>query len=201
MPQANPNDGGNWGIMGGAFDPIHNGHLILAESALKAKNLDGILFIPSFNPPHRNSKPVATFKDRVRMTELAIKGNSRYCLSRLEENIDGFGYTLTIVEHLKNEYPRTNWSLILGADNIVLFDSWYKPEEIFKHVKIIVGGRPGFNTEYEESTWYDKIEHFDMPQTDVSSTAIRQLLNDGKSIKDKLPEPVFKYIQEQGLYK
>jgi nicotinate-nucleotide adenylyltransferase len=135
------------------------------------------------------------------MTELAIKGNSRYCLSRLEENIDGFGYTLTIVEHLKNEYPRTDWFLILGADNIVLFDSWYKPEEIVKNVKIIVGGRPGFNAQYEESAWYDKIEHFDMPQTDISSTAIRKLLNDGKSIKDKLPESVFKYIQERGLYK
>ncbi|HHI03604.1 MAG TPA: nicotinate (nicotinamide) nucleotide adenylyltransferase [candidate division Zixibacteria bacterium] len=201
MPQANPNDGGNWGIMGGAFDPVHNGHLILAESALGARNLDGVLFIPSFNPPHRCATPIATFDDRVTMTELAIKGNSRYCLSRLEENIDGPGYTLTIIKHLKDKYPETGWYLILGADNIVLFDSWHKPEEIVKHVKVIVGGRPGFNKEFEKSVWYDKIARFDMPQTDISSTAIRKLLKAGKSVKSLLPESVNRYIQERGLYR
>lgn len=201
MPPVKPIAGGNWGIMGGAFDPIHNGHLILAESALKAKNLDGILFIPSYNPPHRCSRPVATFADRVQMTALAIAENDKYRLSRLEEEIDGRGYTLTTVKHLKKNYPETNWFLILGADNITIFDSWYKPEEIIKLVKIIVGGRPGYIKEYKKSIWYDKIEHFEMPQTDVSSTAIRQLLKDEKSAKRLLPDPVNRYILDKGLYR
>ncbi len=201
MPQASPNDGGNWGIMGGAFDPIHNGHLILAESAFEANSLDGVLFIPSYNPPHRSLKPIADFEDRVKMIELAIGGNSRYCLSRLEENIGGPGYTLAIIKHLKNNYSNTNWFLILGADNIAIFDSWYKPEEIIKQVKIIVGGRPGYNKEYEKSIWRNKIERFDMIQTDVSSTTIRQLIKDNNSIEGLLPDSIGKFIQDKGLYK
>jgi len=201
MQRANPNDGGNWGIMGGTFDPIHNGHLILAESALKTSNLDGVLFIPSYNPPHRSFKPIASFEDRINMTEMAISGNNRYCLSRIEEDIGGPGYTLTLIKHLKNNYSSTDWHLILGADNIAIFDSWYKPEEIIKQVKIIVGGRPGFNEKYNNSVWQSRIEYFEMPQTDVSSTAIRQLLKKNRSVEGLLPGSVGQYIQKKGLYK
>lgn len=201
MPQANPNDGGCWGIMGGAFDPIHKGHLILAESALKAKNLNGVLFIPSFNPPHRNSKPICLFEDRVKMAELALEENSSFLLSRLEENIDGPGYTLSIIEHLKKKYLQAKWFLILGSDNIAIFDSWHKPEEIVKDARVIVGGRPGYNDRYKGSIWYDKIEYFEMPPTDISSTAVRQLLKDQKSIENLVPESVDQYIQDKRLYR
>ncbi|MCP4706565.1 MAG: nicotinate (nicotinamide) nucleotide adenylyltransferase [candidate division Zixibacteria bacterium] len=200
MPQVNPDNGGNWGIMGGAFDPIHNGHLILADSAFEALGLDGVLFIPSYNPPHRSSKPIASFEDRVKMTELAIEDKNKYCLSRIEESITGPCYTLSIIENLKSKYPKANWFIILGADNIVLFDSWYKPGEIVKYAKVVVGGRPGFNSNYKKSIWYNKVRHFDMPQTDISSTTIRQLLKDKKPIESLLPNSISKYIQDKGLY-
>jgi len=201
MQKVSPINGGNWGIMGGAFDPIHKGHLILADSAFKTVDLDGVLFIPGFNPPHRSSNPIASFEDRVKMTELAIKGNSNYCLSRIEENIDGPCYTLTLIIKLIDIYPTVNWFIILGADNIVMFDSWYKPDEIVKHANILVGGRPGYNSKYKESIWYNKIKHFDMPQTDISSTKIRQSLQERESIGELLPSVVYSYIKEHELYK
>ena len=187
--------------MGGAFDPIHNGHLILTESAHRAFNLDGIFFVPSFNPPHRSSQPLATFEDRVKMTELAIAGNSQYCLSEIEKEIGGPGYTLPIIKSLKHKYPKTSWFLILGGDNIAIFDSWYKPEEIIKEVTIIVGGRPGYDAEFKKSIWYNKIKHFDMPPTDISSTTTRQLLKNNQAVDGLLPESVKQFIQEKGLYK
>jgi len=200
MLPAKPNWSGNWGIMGGAFDPIHNGHLILADTALNRYNLNGLLFIPSFNPPHRSHAPQASFDDRFEMTRLAIGDRESYFLSDLEKEIDGPGYTHTIVQYLIGMYPKTSWHLILGQDNIAIFDSWYKPDEIIKLVKIVVGNRPGYEKLFQKSEWKDKVEFFEIPPTDVSSTAIRELLKKGDSINGLVPEAVYKFIKEHRLY-
>ncbi len=201
MPQANPNEGGNWGIMGGAFDPIHCAHLKLAESAFKAFNLTGVFFIPGYNPPHRVEKPHASYEDRVRMTELAVKRYANFCVSRIEEKIKGPGYTLTTVQNLIVEYPRVNLFLILGADNIVLFETWFKPEKIQELVTIVVGGRPGFESDFEKSAWVAKVKRFEMPQIDISSTAIRKLLKENKNIEGLVPGDVIRYIKTRRLYR
>lgn len=201
MPQDNPHDGGNWGIMGGAFDPIHNGHLILANSAYKAFHLTGVLFLPSLRPPHRANRPTASYEDRIKMVSLAINRNSHYIVSRAEENIDGPGYTLSILEYFQKEYKRVKWFLILGTDNITLFDSWHKPDEIQKRAKIIVGNRPGFNDEFKKSSWADKVDQFEMPMIDISSTQIRHNIKNDISVAGLLPDSVLDYISERGLYK
>jgi len=200
MPRANPNDGGRWGIMGGAFDPIHYGHLILAESALRTFQLNGVLFIPNCCPPHRDNPPVASYEDRVKMTELAIVSNKNFVISRIEEEIDGPGYTLTLVQKLKRKYSNINWHLILGADNIAIFDSWFSPEKIQEMVTIVVGNRPGTEDEFEKSSWKDKIQKFEMPPIDTSSTALRESLKNGKDIKGLVPDTVLKYIIDNRLY-
>ena len=201
MPQANPNDGGQWGIMGGAFDPIHYGHLMLAESACQAFDLTGVLFVPSFNPPHRENQPYASFEDRYNMTGLAIKNNEKFVLSDIEKDIEGPGYTLKLIEELDNKYPDVQWRLILGADNIAIFNSWHKPQELIRRAGIIVGGRPGYDEGLENMKWSDKISRFNMPLIDISSTEIRKRIAGNKSIRYMLPETVRKYINDKGLYR
>ena len=200
MPLVSPNSGGAWGIMGGAFDPIHNGHMQLADSAVRTFGLDGLLFIPSYNPPHRSNKPTASFENRIAMIELAIKDRTNYLLSDLEKDIPGPGYTHTIIQYLANKYPDVSWHLILGQDNIAIFDSWFKPEEILKLVKIVVGNRPGYKEGFENSDWVDRVEPFDIPPTDISSTEIRDLIKNKKSIDGLVPDSVYTYIKNHGLY-
>jgi nicotinate-nucleotide adenylyltransferase len=196
-----PDRVGNWGIMGGVFDPIHNAHLALAEYARESYKLSGVLFVVSFNPPHRSQKPVAPFEDRLRMTALAVEGNEFFEVSAIERELEGPGYTLSIVEKLKAKYPEAVWHLILGADNIVAFDSWHKPDELIKKIKILVGGRPGFNDRLQYSKWVEDSGLFEMPLMEISSTLIRQRLSRKKSIRYLLPDNVIDYIEKKGLYR
>lgn len=200
MPPMDPESGGRWGLMGGVFDPVHYGHLILADCAVQSYSLSGVLFTVSFSPPHRDRKPEASFKDRIEMVKLAAEGNERFVVSDLEKDLDSPGYTVNIVNHLKRQYPGADWHLILGADNIAVFESWYKPEELSRNVKIVVGNRPGFNSEFEHSEWYDRVDKFEMPLIDISSTMIRQSIGEGRSIRYLLPDNVRRFIIEKGLY-
>jgi nicotinate-nucleotide adenylyltransferase len=201
MPPTNPEIGGRWGIMGGLFDPIHYGHLTLAEQARETFALDGVLFVVSFNPPHRLEKPVASFEDRLLMVQMAVDNNDFFVVSDLEKNLDGLGYTLTIVESLQDKYPNVTWHLILGADNIESFDTWHKPEELIKKIKILVGGRPGHKVELKNDDWNKSVELFDMPLMEVSSTMIRNRLEENRSIRYLVPDDVRTFIDQKGLYR
>jgi len=200
-PMTTPEQPGKWGIMGGIFDPIHYGHLILAESARQACGLDGILFVPSLDPPHRSARPIASFDDRCTMVKLAIEGNDRFVFSNLEEKLASPGYTLAVVDYLNQTYPDPDWHLILGADNIAIFDSWHKPEELVKRVKIVVGRRPGVDDEFQKSPWHDFVTVFPMPQIEISSTAIRECVGAGRSIRYLLPDDVRGFVESRGLYR
>lgn len=196
-----PENGGKWGLMGGIFDPVHIGHLVLADSALEKCGLDGVLFVVSLNPPHRAHKPVASFEDRLLMTRLAIAENERFVISDLEKKLASPGYTLAVVEYLEQQYPSAEWNLILGADNVAIFDSWHKPEELVKRVRIFVGHRPGYDDTFEKSVWKKHFTTFDMPLLQISSTAIRQSIGQGRSIRYFVPNEVREFITSRGLYR
>ncbi len=201
MHPANPINGGKWGLMGGVFDPVHYGHLLLAESARQSSKLDGVLFLPNLNPPHRECKPTASFEDRLMMTRLAVEGNNFFVVSDLEKELASPGYTIAVVELLEQRYPRADWHLVLGADNISIFDSWYKPEELVGKVKIIVGNRPGYDKAFETSPWFEKVKRFDMPLIELAATDIRKAVKEGRSIRYMIPEEVRKFIGSRGLYR
>jgi nicotinate-nucleotide adenylyltransferase len=196
-----PENGGKWGLMGGIFDPVHIGHLVLAESALEKCRLDGVLFVVSLNPPHRAQKPIASFEDRLMMTRLAIAENERFVISDLEKKLASPGYTLAVVEYLEQQYPSAEWTMILGADNIAIFDSWHKPEELVKRIRIVVGHRPGYDVTFEKSVWKKHFTTFDMPLLQISSTAIRQSIRQGSSVRYFVPDEVREFIISRGLYK
>jgi len=201
MPQMNHDQSDRWGIMGGVFDPIHIGHLVLAENASRAFNLSNVLFVVSNNPPHRNRKPNASYDDRIHMTALAIEKNEIFSISDIERDFNGSAYTLNVVIKLKELYPEIDWHLILGADNITMFDSWHQPDQLIREVRILVGSRPGFEEDIKTTKWYDRVHIFDMPLLDISSTQIRERIGQGVSIRYLVPENVREYILEKGLYK
>jgi len=187
--------------MGGIFDPIHSGHLLLAESASNSFDLAGILFVVSFNPPHRDHKPIVPFETRLHMVETAIKDNHSFVVSDMEKDLKVPAYSVNIIDELKKQHPNADWHLILGADNIALFDTWYCPEKLTALVKIVVAQRPGYEQSGRKSPWYEKVETFSMPLVDISSTMIRRRLGEGRTIRYLVPENVRKIIIEKGLYR
>ncbi len=199
MPKMNPEIiSGSWGIMGGAFDPIHNGHLRLAEQASKKLNLSGILFVVSYNPPHRQ-KSATLFENRLNMVDLAISEYDNFHSSDLEKNIEGPTYAVNMIDAIKAQYPNVDWYLILGEDNLAIFDSWYKPDEVISKVKVVIGNRPGYDNS-KKSKWMDKIESISMPPADISSTEIRRRLRAAEALDDLVPSPVLEYVKNKGLY-
>ncbi len=201
MPRPQPIEGGKWGIMGGAFDPIHYGHLVLAEQARVSFGLNGVMFFPCSNPPHREYKPTASFDDRIVMTQMAVADNEFFSVSDLEQEIGGNGYTIDLIGELKEDFPKAEWHLIIGADNISIFDTWHKPEEILKEVPVLVGARPGFESALAVSPWMDRMKTFEMPLMEISSTKIRKSFRNGISVRYMLPDQVWHYASEKNLYR
>lgn len=199
-----PDAGTHWGIFGGAFDPVHNGHITLARGILGAAGLDGILFVPSYNPPRKNKGCVASFEDRVVMLKLAIDGETKLALSEIEAESEEPGYTLHTVRALKKRFPQTTFSFIIGADLLAELESWYEAEEIAKEVRIIAGARPGALLAEPSGFTKGSMTLVETHPVNLASHEIRALIGSGLSMAElsrMVPETVAAYIFEHGLYR
>jgi nicotinate-nucleotide adenylyltransferase len=204
MSRRDLESGGAWGILGGAFDPIHNGHLTLARDIQEAKHLNGILIVPSFSPPHRSRPCGASYEDRIEMLRLAVGDELYFIISRVEQELPGPGYTIAIVRELKKRYAKADLKFILGADNLTAFWSWHQPEEILSEIKILAGARPGFRPEPGDRFPAGTVEYIPTRMLDVSSSAIRKKIGDGiplEQLAKLVPERVAAYIYSKGLYR
>ncbi|CUH92502.1 nicotinate-nucleotide adenylyltransferase [Herbinix luporum] len=195
------------GIMGGTFDPIHNGHLFLAEHAYEQAGLDYVLFMPTMNPPHKAGITVVSGEHRLNMVRLALKDNPNFRLSDLELNRPGLTYTSDTLEVLKNREPDNDYYFILGADSLMMIPQWKDPQTIFNLSTIVAGGRIQFSmeqlkeqAEYLEKTYKGKIILLDMPIMEISSEKIRKRIKEGKSIRYYVPGEVLTYINDHNLY-
>lgn len=196
------------GIMGGTFDPIHIGHLMLAEQAYDKFELDKVLIMPAGNPPHKDHEVSALTKHRVQMTRLAIEGNKHFELSTIEVERTGYTYTYETLENLKKENPDAEYYFILGADSLMEIHKWREPEKIFQCATVLVAAR--YNLESKElnnkikevaKEYQGKLYLLDTPNIDLSSTLIRTLVSAGKSIKYYVSGDVERYIYKNKLYK
>jgi len=197
------------GIMGGTFDPIHIGHLILGENAFLQFGLDQVLFMPSGNPPHkRDRRGRASTLQRVEMVQEAIGPNSHFALSLAETHDEGYTYTKETLERLKAENPDTEYYFIIGADSLFSFESWKEPEKICGLCTLVAAVRNHISGEEMDA----QIRHLkeklgaqilklDTPNIDISSGTIRSWLSLGKSIRYYVPDEVIRYIEKHGLYK
>lgn len=197
------------GIMGGTFDPIHIGHLIIGENAYQQFQLDKVLFMPSGNPPHKlNREGRATNEERVEMVRRAISSNPHFELSFEEMNGEGFNYTKETLRRLTQSHPDTEYYFIMGADSLFQLEDWKEPDQICRLCTIVVAVRYHVHTEkfdckiHELSEKYHaKIEKLDTSNIDISSQMIRSWLNTGKPIRYYVPDTVADYIQKRNLYR
>lgn len=195
------------GIMGGTFNPIHFGHLLLAETAFHQFDLDEILIMPTKNPYYKKISNSVTEEDRVAMVELAIEDNPHFRLSKEELDREGTTYTVETLSHLTKKHPDYKYYFIMGADSLYHIESWKEPEQILKMATIVVAGRAGTGSslnsqiEYIENKYDSEIYRLNSPVLEISSNDIRRRVRDGESIRYLLPGKVVDYIQKHNLYK
>lgn len=196
------------GIMGGTFNPIHNGHLFLAEHAYEQARLDYVLFMPTMNPPHKAGMTVAPAEHRINMVRQAIANNPKFVLSDLELKRPGITYTSDTLSVLKDEEPDTEYYFIVGADSLMMMKYWMDPQTVFNLSTIVAGAREQSTQEqleeqarYLENTYNGKIILLDMPLMEISSEYIRERLDGGNSIRYYVPDEVITYINENNLYR
>jgi nicotinate-nucleotide adenylyltransferase len=187
------------GILGGSFDPIHLGHLMIAQEALWQCKLDAILFVVTANPPHKRA-PEADVEDRFRMVELAVSGEPAFEPSRIEIERGGESYTAETLRELRRIYPNASFCLIVGADSVLDFSVWKEPEAVIDMAQVAVAPRPGFDLSKMEPRLQGKTVVFQSPTLALSSTMIRKRLHEGKPVRFLVPDVVEKYIRERGLY-
>ncbi|MGD6818179.1 nicotinate-nucleotide adenylyltransferase [Metabacillus sp. 113a] len=183
------------GILGGTFDPPHYGHLLMANEVKAALSLDEIWFMPNSLPPHKQDEDHSSPAHRYEMLRLAISGEEGFKIEPIELERSGPSYTYDTIVLLKEKYPEHRFSFIIGADMIEYLPRWNRVEELLSLVRFIGVGRPGYSSEGEYG-----IVIVDVPQFDVSSTLIRQRLENGETTNFLLPEKITRYIKGKGLY-
>jgi nicotinate-nucleotide adenylyltransferase len=194
----------NLGIMGGTFDPIHLGHLAVAEEAREVLGLERILFVPAGQPPHKPAREVSPVEHRIAMVGLAIADNPAFELSRLEVDRAGPSYTVDTVEALAEKGARL--TVILSAETFAELPTWHEPERLFEAARVAVAPRWGYpapDPDWLAATFpgrEDRVSYLEGPRLGVSSTALRERVAAGRSIRYLVPQSVAAYIAAHNLY-
>ena len=212
------------GILGGTFDPIHLGHLRAAQEALDVLGLDEMFFVPAAVPPHKPGGTMASFQARWQMLQLAVAGNPRFRVLDIESRMPGKSYTVHSLGQIQEENPGAELFFLVGRDAFFEIDTWYRFREIFRLAAIVVLCRPGccegekeilefvskrVSDLYEIVPGSREIRHpalrsiFSLMNTrmDISSTRIRELAGEGRSVRYLVPDNVLGYIVESELYR
>ncbi len=211
------------GLFGGTFNPIHNGHIRAAEEVRAAFGLDRVLFIPSYIPPHKSVRGVASAEDRYRMVELACKGRAGFVAFPIEVEARETSYSIVTLEKVRSMVPDAWLFFILGVDAFLEIGTWREYGRVLEECLFVVTGRPGFaldaardvlggrlrdrtrrmeNGEKADETWFASFRVFLLPidALDVSSTDIRARLGRGEAPGDLVPAAVADYIRDHQLY-
>lgn len=194
------------GIFGGTFDPIHLGHLILAEEAWYQLALDKVLLAPAADPPHKRDQGKSPAAQRVQMVELAIADNPHFALSRIDVDRPGPHYTLDMLHLLHEQYgPAAELFFLMGLDSLVHLPTWYKPLELLQQCQLAVFSRP--DVEFDWATLEQALPNvrqhvilLPMPLLEISGTDLRARAREGRSLRYQVLPSVEQYIRAQGLY-
>lgn len=202
-------------LFGGSFNPVHVGHLVMAEAAREALRADRVLWIPCREQPHKGRGDLAPARDRLAMVRLAVRGNPRFAVSDIEVRRPGPSYTIDTVERLRRstlkQKPRAAWFLLLGADALADLPKWRHARRLVRRARVAAVGRkgwtkaaalralarafgPGFARGLSRR-WVD------VPRIDIASHDIRRRVREGRSIRRLVPEAVERFIRRRGLYR
>lgn len=190
------------GIFGGTFNPPHIAHLIHSEIVRTQVTLDKIIFIPSGNPPLKESGILDSLH-RLKMTKIAFESDENFLVSDIEitDSADK-SYTIDTLHKFRKLYNKSDIKLylIIGLDNLIDFPKWKSPEKIFTLSEVLVMNRPGYSVNDVPDEFSKKVTYISVPSLEISSTMIRERIKAGKSVKYLVTEPVLKYINENKLY-
>lgn len=199
----------NIGIMGGTFDPVHNGHLAIAEAAYEQFGLDRVWFLPNGNPPHKALADIgSSIEDRLKMVQLAIAGRTGFKLEPYEARRKSVSCSYETMEHFSKIYPEHDFYFIIGADSLFTVDKWVHPERLFPTCTILAAFRDEMDTRekmdrqmhYLKEKYHAKSALLLSPIVQISSSEIRERIRDGKSINGFVPDNVEEYIKKECLY-
>lgn len=196
------------GIMGGTFDPIHNGHLMLGEQAYQEYQLDEVWYMPAKQPPHKKTRFVTAAKHRCNMVKLALEDHPGLRLSDFELHRNGISYTAQTVLSLKEQYPDHQFYFIIGADSLFELEQWYQPEVILRTVYLLVADRPYQHKSmliepkinYYKEKYQARIGVLHSGLVDISSSDIRKERAQNHSISAYVPAKVEEYMMAHKLY-
>lgn len=211
------------GILGGTFDPVHNGHLAIAEAVRQPLALSSILFVPAFLPPHKPTYAISAFAHRAAMLELAVAGHPGFFVSRLEAEREGVSYSIDTLRTLRQTLGQeVHLFFITGMDAFAEIHTWKASRELLDHASFVVVGRPdhcqhscgqtvatnfpGYAFVESLGSWQGEpgqgaIHPVAMAPVQVSSTGIREAIRQGRSVRDFVPTAVAEYIEAHGLYR
>ena len=188
------------GLFFGSFNPVHNGHMIIANLVRELTDLDRIWIVVSPHNPHKKKATLANDFDRLHLVNLAIGDNLYLQASNIEFNLPRPSYTIDTLTYLSEKHPKHQFALIMGGDNLASLPNWKNPEAIYKHYPIYVYSRPGSDLSKALSHAHIKILD-DLPLLRISSTYVRECLKNGVSVQYLVPDDVFKYLEGSSLYR
>jgi nicotinate-nucleotide adenylyltransferase len=193
------------GILGGAFNPPHIGHLVCAQEALVQLELDSVVFIPVGEAPHRELQDDPGPDSRLEMVELAIADDERFTSSRIEMDRDGPSYTSDTLELLHEQSPKDELFLILGGDQAAALPTWHEPEKVLERASVAVFERMSWSRnaiviKIGRMPGVERVRYLDMPLIQVSSSAIRRRVREGVPIRYLVTDKVVEYIATHELY-
>lgn len=189
------------GILGGTFDPVHIGHLIVGQEVQTRCNLDRVLFVPAAEPPHKNREDLASAEDRTEMVRLAIGDNPAFELSRIEMDREGISYTVETLRLFRDHFgAETTLFLIIGADNALEMTTWSDPSGVLDLAQVTVVARPEFDRLSIDPSLSSKMTFLETPLLDISATDIRRRVKEGHPISYLVPKRVAAFIRERSLY-
>jgi nicotinate-nucleotide adenylyltransferase len=196
---------GSLGILGGTFDPVHHGHLLIAEEARETLGLERVLLVPAASPPHKPGRPVTDAAHRLAMLELAIAGNPSFAVSRLEIERGGSSYTVETLRALRAGGVVDPW-FILSSEALALFETWREPDAILGLCRLAVVPRGGHET--LDARWVaerfpgreDRVRFVSGPLLPISGSVVRRRAAVGRSVRYLVPDAVARYIAEHALY-
>jgi nicotinate-nucleotide adenylyltransferase len=187
------------GLFFGSFNPVHNGHLMLANYMVQTTDLNKVWFVVSPHNPLKDKKTLLGEYDRLNLINLAIENNPKLKASDIEFKLPQPSYTIDTLSYLKDKFPKHEFTLIMGSDNLATLHKWKNYQQLIEQYPIIVYQRRGFtkNPFPEVKT----IQHIDFPFIDISSTFIREQIKKGISVRYFMPDVVWQYIEEMKFYK
>jgi nicotinate-nucleotide adenylyltransferase len=187
------------GLYFGSFNPVHNGHLMLANFLVEYSELDCLWFVVSPQNPFKQKESLLPDYHRLELLKRAIEGYRKFSACDIEFRMPKPSYTVDTLAYLKEKYPDREFYLIMGTDNLERFDRWKNYEQILEHHHIIVFPRKGSNG--GGLVCHPKVTLVDTPLIEVSSTFIRQSIRDGKDVRFFMPEKAFEYLDEMNFYR